>query len=293
MMKKFFYALLMMCFTLPQGEMLASDELIEKKKLTLFGNIVVGGTVGAAEVAMPGQILTYAMNAAIKGTPFRLQDSYKGGLLNAVGQVPITAMQKLTQAMGLRYAEQYNNGEPTDLQKLAVSSAAGVADAVIDTPSNAIQLYLQDARNKGKGMLKTASELGMKSFRGFTSNALMKEVPFVVGYQIFAPKGKQIAQGYVDNESVATALGGAAAGVATAVATQPGAVVRNLMQEDRLARTYKTTWQTISTVCKQRGVAGLWDGMKARGTRVAIAVPLYAAYTNMLEDYITKRNTRS
>jgi len=55
----------------------------QTKSLSLTQSILVGGTVGAAEVALPGQILSYAMNRAVQQKPFVWRDSYKGFGANA------------------------------------------------------------------------------------------------------------------------------------------------------------------------------------------------------------------
>ena len=69
----------------------------------------------------------------------------------------------------------------------------------------------------------------------------------------------------------------------TAVITQPGAVLRNTMQTD-LAYKHKTTWATAKNIYTTKGAAGLFAGLPQRGTRVFCAVPLYVAYTGLLED---------
>jgi len=266
------------------------------KPLTLGQSIVVGGVVGAAEVAFPGQPLSYAMNVAIKNAQlpqvqrerFVFSHSYKGFAANALGQMPITAMQKAVQSKGTQWAEKEKGSALSDWQKAGVSYAAGVAGAVIDTPSNAVQLYLQDKANAGQNTAQALRTLGGKSFRGFAPNAFLKEGPFVVGYQMLAQKGAQVAQKYVGDNLAAVALGGAAAGVVTAVATHPGAVMRNKMQNDPDKKTYTSSWQTAKKVCVDEGVKGLFNGLKERGTRVAIAVPLYVAYTTLLEAQMKK-----
>lgn len=260
----------------------------ESSRLNLAENIVIGGIVGAAEVAMPGQILTYGMNQAILKNPFILADSYKGFGANALGQMPITAMQKATQSSLTELIEQGQATKLSDTQKMGVSYLSGIAGAMIDTPSNAIQLELQKSCNKGKNSMQVARQLGFKSWRGFGANALMKEGPFAVGYQYLAEKGKQAVEPYLGDNIASVAVGGSIAGVATALVTQPGAVIRNTMQSDlfRDKSLYETTWKTAKHIYREQGVTGLFAGLKARGIRVAIAVPLYVMYTTKLEEFV-------
>lgn len=268
------------------------QEVLQKKAqpLSLAQSIVIGGLVGAAEVALPGQPLSYAMNVAIKNAsraqknrePLVLAHSYRGFVANAVGQMPIAALQKAVQTKGSQWMEASQGAQLSDLQNVGVSFAAGVTGALIDTPSNAVQLYLQDSKNAGKNSVQALQQLGQKSFRGFVPNAFLKEGPFAVGYQMLAGKGRDVAQKYVENDLLATALGGAAAGVVTAVVTHPGAVIRNKMQHDPHAAVYTTSWQTVRKICHEQGVKSLFNGLAQRGLRVAVAVPLYVLYTNFL-----------
>lgn len=257
------------------------------RSLSLAESIAVGGVVGAAEVALPGQIFSYGMNQAIKGKKFVWADAYKGGMVNMVSQAPITAVQKVVQVKGSRAIELAQGDELSDAEKVGVSYVAGVAGAVIDTPSNAVQLCMQNEAHGKKTMMQAMCHLKEKCYRGFVANAFLKEGLFAVGYQTLAPKSQEIAKSYVGDNMAATALGGAVAGVVTAVATQPGAVIRNKMQNDPFATT--STMQTVKNIFAAQGMTGFFSGLKQRGARVAIAVPLYVAYGTMLENWIKKR----
>lgn len=278
--------IVMTCMFMTASWLCPKDEPVSSP-LSLMESIAVGGVVGAAEVALPGQIFSYGMNQAIKGKKFVWADAYKGGVVNALGQAPITAVQKVVQVKGSRAIELAQGSELSDAQKVGVSYAAGVAGAVIDTPSNAVQLCMQNETQGKKTMMQAMCHLKEKCHRGFVANAFLKEGLFAVGYQALAPKGQEIAKGYVGDNIAAVAIGGAAAGVVTAVATQPGAVIRNKMQNDPFATT--STMQTAKNIFVSEGMKGFFSGLKQRGARVAIAVPLYVAYGTMLENWIKKR----
>lgn len=260
----------------------------EQRLLTLSESIVVGGIAGAAEVVLPGQLLSYAMNRAIAHEPFRLLESYKGFGANVLGQMPITAMQKLVSTFGHQQMQGLQGRSATDTEALLISSLAGVAGACIDTPCNAIQLYQQRFAERKLSMLQAARKLRGRVFRGFTANALLKEAPFVVGYQLLAHKGKEFAQPYLKKEPHATLVGGVGAGILTALITQPGTVIRNKMQND-LEGAYTSTVQTMRTIFQQEGFKGFFAGLSQRGVRVAIAIPLYMVYTKCLEEQICNK----
>ena len=66
--------------------------------LTTLDKTLVGGAVGAAEVGFPGQLLSYCMNCKIKGEKFVARLAYNGCFANALGQMPITAVQMGVQS---------------------------------------------------------------------------------------------------------------------------------------------------------------------------------------------------
>jgi len=262
-----------------------------KQPLSLAQSISVGGLAGAAEVTFPGQILTYAMAQKIREKPFILSHSYRGFQANALGDMSITAAQKVIYTGGVQWGQKLKGAKLSEWENTGISFAAGVGGAVMDTPSNAVQLYLQDEKHAGKSTIQACKELGRKSFRGFTANAFLKEGPFAVAWLMLAQKGELVAQEYVGKNLGATILGGLPVGIVTAVATQPGAVIRNKMQNDSSKITYKTTLQTAVKICKDEGSKALFKGLPERGVRVGIAVPLLAIYANLLEKYICKETT--
>lgn len=256
------------------------------RPLTLKESIAVGGVVAVAEIVVPGQPLSNAMNCAINPTQkFR---PYRGFAVNVGGQMPIVAVQKAVQTKGAQFVESMQQNQPlADWQKVGISSLAGVSGAVIDTPSNAVQLYQQKLGNEHKSFVQACKELGFKGLRrGYTANACLKEAPFTVGYQVLGPLGKKIVGQYVDNDFASTALGGSCAGVVTAVVTHPGAVIRNKMQGDLAKTVYKSTVQTAQKIYREEGAIGFFRGLPARGTRVACAIPLYVGYSQALEKKI-------
>ena len=260
---------------------------MQDRSLTLPESIVVGGIAGAGEVVLPGQLLSYATNCAIKKEKFVVLQSYRGFWMNALGEMPTFAIQKAVQVQSCKLLEQQKQQQLSDTEKVAISFIAGAISAVIDTPSSAVQIYQQEVQHAKKSIMQVCKELGVKkSFRGFTAGALLKEGFFVVGYQIIAPQGKKLAQQYYGDNFTATIVGGISAGMLTGVATHPGVVIRNTMQIDRNKIIYSTTWQTCEKIMHEQGARGFYKGFTQRGIRIAIAVPLYVAYTDIVEDLI-------
>lgn len=256
-----------------------------KRPMTALESGMIGATVAAAEVALPGQLLSYWMNQRIKKQPFVWADSYKGFGAHLSGIMPIMAAQRMVQSKGTQLLERSQEQVLSLSQKMGVSYVAGIAGAIIDTPLNAVQLYLQDKVGRGKSYWDAIRYLGRQSYRGFVPNALLKEGPFVVGYQALAPMSAKMMRSYTDNELLANVLGGTTAGVVTAFATQSGAVVRNKMQADIIAShsVKKGMWGTAVDIVRKDGIKGLYAGLPQRSLRIVIAIPLYTLYTDVLE----------
>jgi Mitochondrial carrier protein len=265
------------------GSLLASKD----RSLTLPESIVAGGLGGFVEVTVSGQPLTYWMNQKIKNKPFVLKHSYQGFAAHAGGVMPITATYKAVQAQGSQFLKARQDEPLTQGQNVGVSCTAGLSAALFDTPSNAVQIFLQKEENKGKSTMQACKELRFAGLgRGYGANAILKEGPFAVGLQVLVPIMNTKMQKYVENKTSAQALGAAAAGVMTAVVTQPGAVVRNTMQADYTRATYTSTVQTVQKICKEQGPQALLKGVSQRGARIAIAMPLFTFYNEAAEKFI-------
>jgi hypothetical protein len=261
------------------------------RPLTLPESLLVGGLAAVMEVGLPGQILANATNLAIRNQPFVPSQCYQGFTAHAMGQMPIVAVQNMVDSQGTQALQARQNDPLSDFQKAGVAAVSGAAASLIDTPSNAVQLFLQRPEGKNKTNMQACKELGVKGLtRGATVNAGLKEVPFVMAYKFATPKAAKFLQEQgVENKLLATAVGGACVGVVTAVVTQPGAVIRGTMQNDPHADVYKTARQTVRKIYERDGAQGFFRGLPQRGARVAIAVPLLVMYGSALEKCVKDR----
>src|SRR5271170_3127209 len=80
-------------------------------------DIIKGSLMGFAEVAFPGQILSYGMNRAIDGKPFRVTQSYRGFWPHALGEMPITVIQTVARSQAERALRAYEHAGPSEVQK--------------------------------------------------------------------------------------------------------------------------------------------------------------------------------
>ncbi len=260
--------IILLCLTLTAS--------IQSRDLTISESTIVGAATACTEL-IPGHPMSYAMNQAIKNEPFNPRHMYNGFGVSALAQAPIVAAQKVIQSQGTRLITENQNEPVSQRQQLLISYLAGIAGALIDTPSNAIQLYLQDPKNAHKTTYQAIRDLGRNSFRGFSANALLKEGPFAVGYQFMAPKLTSIAEKHIPNDTTATIAGSIGAGVITAGITQPGAIIRNRMQSGEKFS------NIITNTLKVDGVRGFFKGLPQRGSRLVIAMPIYVLCASWLE----------
>lgn len=253
----------------------------KQQPLSFTESVVVGGLVGAAEVMLPGQALYYVANMAVQNKVISRNpaDWYKGVFPNAVGVAPIAAIQKATNTQATEAITTMQEHDLSAGQRLAVAFGAGVTGAVVATPQEAISTYM--GNNTTKTTRQAMSDLGTRAWRGFRPMAAREGV-FSSGYQAVEPMMQDAAKSTMGNTTTAAVAGSVAAGVVTAVVSQPFAVVKTLVQSDPDKAQYKNNFDTVQKIYRQDGAKGFFRGGVARGTRVAIAIPLYAQYTKVL-----------
>lgn len=260
----------------------------QQKQLSFVQNIAVGSAVGVAEVAFPGQPLSYMANKVVQGHTIARNPMhwYKGGIPNAAGIAPITAIQKVANAQATSWVKTAQGAELSDAQKVAVGFGAGVAGAVAATPQEAISIYMQN--NTRATMAQSVQELKWRAWRGFGPTAT-REGLFTAGYQAVEPMMQQMTKSAMGDTAAAGLAGSVTTGVVVAIASQPFAVVKTLMQSDPSKTQYKNSFDTACQIYSKDGVKGFFKGGAARGTRVAIAVPLYAYYTKEFTQVIQNK----
>ena len=259
----------------------------DPKPLTFLQSMAVGAAVGMGEVAFPGQPLSYIANRVMLGKPIEAQHAYKGGVANAAGIAPITAIQMGVNTQATRALTDAQEADLSTVQKLGIGFAAGATGAVVATPQESIPLYQQ---NYSVTAAQAARALKGAAWRGLAPTA-MRDGIFCAGYQAAEPAMQTAARATLGDTPTAALAGSIAAGVATAVASQPFHVAKTLMQADPTRKHHTTTIGTAKYIVAQIGIHGLFKGGIARGTRVAVAVPLYAYYKDKLKKLIQQQSS--
>lgn len=258
--------------------------------LTLMQNIAIGGAAGATEVVSFGQIASYFMNQIIQGKPISRNPFhwYRGSAVNAASMAPITAVQKVVDAHIRAQMKAAQEHDLSAVQKMTAAFVAGTAGACIATPTEAIPVYMQKPENVQKTTLQATQDLRLRAWRGFGATA-MRDGLFTIGYMALAPIIQERTQAIIGQSSAASVAGGVTAGLVTAVATQPFAVVKTALQADHTKQKYSNAFDVIRATCAQEGFTGLYKGLTARGARIMVAIPVLTkageAYTAMLTQY--------
>src|SRR5277367_2429950 len=87
----------------------------------IIKDIAKGSAMAVGEVLVPGQPLSYWMNRVIDGKQFRFTRSYEGFGPNAIGQMPITAIQVMVESQATQALRAYQHTDPNNAQKLGIS----------------------------------------------------------------------------------------------------------------------------------------------------------------------------
>lgn len=239
---------------------------------TLMQNVAVGSLAGVTEVCFLGQPLSYAMNQMVQGKALSRNPLhwYKGCGANAAGMAPITAIQKAVNSQVQALMKSKQEAELSDAQKMGAAFVAGATSAIAATPSEAIPVYMQKPENAQMTTRQAAMDLKLRAWRGLGTTAT-RDGLFTVGYSALAPMMQERAKTIMGASQAAEVVGGIAAGVVTAVATQPLAVVKTELQANPNHRNSFTVAQDIYS---KEGLKGLYKGITARGARVMIAIPV-------------------
>lgn len=207
----------------------------KKRSLSMFESVLVGSAAGATEVAFAGQPLSYRANmlSLKQSCSTNPVHWYKGFSVSLAGMAPITALQKVGRVTGERFLQARQDESLSDAQKLSVACLAGAAAATVATPSEAVPVYMQCMEKAGtpKTSMQAFKELKLQVWRGFSLTA-GRDGLFTMGYGSLAALAKARATQAYGDSPVVSVGSGALTGGAIAVATQPLAVVKTMLQGD-------------------------------------------------------------
>lgn len=274
------------------------------KPLSIAQNVAAGAAAGVIEVFPAGQAFSYFTNQVINNHEFTLdskkwgnpafpkvislypRDVWRGTLTNAGSMGPITAIQVAGNAKLQETGKALKGSELTDMEKLMASIAAGAAAGLVATPTEFVPYYMQNNNYNTIEALKSMyTKYGPKIFfRGLTATSGRDGV-FTAGYTTLTAIFKKRLEGTM-NPYMAQLFAGMAAGVITAGVTQPLHVIARRMQSQPK---YKNSLATGVDIYKTEGIKGLYNGIKPRGARILVAIPVLSTATGKITDYMKSK----
>lgn len=242
----------------------------------------VGSALGIIEVTV-NQPLIFAKNCIQQGKPLPLDPKmwFRGYGVNAGSMSPITALQMGVNSVVTSLLTEEKTTQLSDQQKVFAATLAGAISALVSSPAEYIMLQQQ---NTGLSFLGTTQVLMSKSvramLRGFTPTAC-RDGGFTAGYLVIPPLIQRAAMEHCDSnyESLVSVASGVAAGVSTAILTQPFDVMATTIKSGNGANMR----EAFAKLYYEGGVISLFRGLSARGACVILAI----SCINALRDPVT------
>lgn len=263
-----------------------------REPLTNRESALVGMASGVLEVAVDQPLVTMKNELQKDGKlNFSARVLYGGFRANATGMALVTAVQA---AVNNALKGLWQPSENAEALKFASASAAGAASALVACPSELVmdrQRENEKAYEAGKRQRptysRTVSELTREwGFSGLYRGLLptmVRDSGFTVAYAAGAPYLKERLRPYL-GEWMATAVSGATAGLAGALATHPFDTWKTWRQ----AGLAHEAWQGSL----KKSLQSLYKGFVPRATRVVMATTLLAEASSQLAELMQWRKAK-
>lgn len=255
---------------------------MNEKKLSAVENYIIGALTGLAEVLLTNPFFVIKtkvqQNKSWVLTPM---DYYKGSFANALGFMPITAMQ-----VGVNEWVQakFFNNNPTYAQQIGSAFMAGVSSSFISCPVEMTMILQNDnaKSNLAKILHWQCKNKGLSSFFVGQLATSLREGGFSVCFLVSPPliKFKLKSCGLSDLSS--SVLAGVASGVAATLITQPVDTIKTTQQSnmDLKLGFFKTA--------KNMTMVALFKGIVARSSSLILSITLMDLIKAQLENMCKK-----
>jgi hypothetical protein len=273
-------------------------------------SIIAGAGAGVAEVCLLGQICSYLINQCIPrpgmlAKKFSLNPKlwknpniislhpkhlYKGVGVNAASMAPITAIQNMVADQSKKLLQAQQQAELTPVQQLIPPVFAGATAALCATPAELLPNYMQriatdEARELStrQAIQEVCKKYGMRYlWRGLLCT-MLRDGWFTVGYKTMPQLLAKPVHAVIENKPTAHMVTLIAAGVSTAVATQPAHVIARYMQNNHEIR---SSLHAAIAIMRHYGICGLWKGGIPRGGRIMVAIPVLSEVEKRIADLL-------
>lgn len=243
-------------------------QIMNEKKLSTIENYAIGALTGLAEVLVTNPFFVIKTKMQQKKswllTPMAY---YHGAMTNALGFMPITAIQ-VGAKKGIE--SRVFNDQPTYIQQIGTSYIAGVLSSCISCPVEMIMI-LQNNHPKTSLPKLLNWQFKTKGVSGFFVGQLatsFREGGFSVCFLVAPPVIKLKLKSYGLDDTSSNILSGVSSGIIATVMTQPVDSIKTKQQSsaDSKLGFFKTARNmTIST---------LFKGSIARGSSLILSITL-------------------
>lgn len=270
---------------------LMAVEIEEKNQSSQLQSIVVGSVSGMTEVLVDQPLITIKNYLIEKRTnpnakvPCTIKDFYRGFNANMLGMVPTTAMQMVAYD---KVNSLVKHEEDSLYKSWAPVVAGGFAGAI---PASPIELVIirqnKDQIPLFKALKCIVQEEGVSKLvgRGFVATAI-RDTGFTKGMLEGHPWAKEQLITAIPSmpATAASLISGASVGAVVAVVTHPVDTIK-YKQQSFAAR---TIWDACRLTYQQGGAIAFWDGVSARGVRIAFATIVMSETRETLNNLINK-----
>lgn len=253
-------------------------QIMNEKKLSTIENYTIGALTGLAEVLVTNPFFVVKTKMQ-QNKPWLLKPTayYKGSVVNALGFMPITAIQ-----VGSNKWIQSNifHHHPTYMQQVGAAFSAGVLSSFLSCPVEKIMIMQNESPKVSvPNLLK--EQLKSKGLSGFFVGQLatsLREGGFSVFFLAVPPIIKSKLKSYGLDDASSSIAAGVFSGVAATLITQPVDTIKTIQQStvDSSLGFFKTA--------KNMPLTTLFKGVVARSSSLILSITVMDWVKGQLED---------
>ena len=252
-------------------------QIMNEKKLSAIENYAIGALTGLSEVLVTNPFFVVKTKLQ-QNKPWLLTPAayYKGSTVNALGFMPITAIQ--VGANKWIQSKIFNN-HPTYMQKVEGAFTAGVLSSFVSCPVERIMILQNNHPNDSASKL-LSGQLNTKGFSGFFVGQLatsLREGVFSVFFLAILPVIKSKLKSDGLDDAASSVLAGVSSGIALTLLTQPVDTIKTIQQSavDSSLGFFK--------IAKNITKATLFKGIVARSSSLILSITLMDWVKEQLE----------
>lgn len=252
---------------------------MNEKKLSTIENYAIGALTGLVEVLVTNPFFVVKtkmqQNKSWLLTP---NAYYKGVAVNALGFMPITAIQVGANQWIQSKIFQHH---PTYMQQVGAAFTAGVVSSFVSCPVEKIMI-LQNEHPKMSVPKLLNWQLQTKGLSGFFVGQLatsLREGGFSVFFLAAPPMIKSKLKSHGLDDALSSILAGVSSGIAATIITQPADTIKTIQQSagDSSLGFFKTA--------KTMTQRALFKGIVARIGSLVLSITLMDWVKGQLEDF--------